>query len=272
MPDDTSSDTRLLEAMITAAIEAGRAVHEIYRAGFEVALKADDSPVCTADHASEAIILRHLARAAPDTPVIAEEQVAAGHVPALRREFFLVDPLDGTKEFIQRRGDFTINIALVRERTPVLGVVYAPANDSLYAGDVGAGHAFRSQQSPAAEAAAPRQPIHIRPAPEGGLTVVASRSHASPETEAYLTQYPVARRVPIGSSLKFCLVAAGEADLYPRLGDTMEWDTAAGQAVLVAAGGKVWGPGGVALSYGKPGFRNPSFIACGALVPQVLAG
>jgi 3'(2'), 5'-bisphosphate nucleotidase len=271
MPASQDSAVRLLETMIDAALEAGRAVHEIYRAGFEVTHKADQSPVTDADRAAEAIILKSLAQAAPQVPVVAEEEVAAGRVPAVGHEFFLVDPLDGTKEFIQRRGDFTVNIALIREGSPVLGVVYAPANSKLFAGNVVSQAAIRCHADPAAGAAAARETIRIRQAPASGLTVVASRSHATPETDAYLSNYTVTERVPIGSSLKFCLVAAGEADLYPRLGPTMEWDTAAGHAVLVAAGGSVWAPGGVPLKYGKPGFRNSYFVASGALLPAPLA-
>jgi 3'(2'), 5'-bisphosphate nucleotidase len=257
--------------MIGAAEQAGRAIYTMYRTGFDVSHKADQSPVTDADHAAEAIILRDLARAAPGIAVVAEEEVAAGRTPAVGREFFLVDPLDGTKEFIQRRGDFTVNIALVRDATPVLGVVYAPANSQLFAGDVVAGTAFRSAVDPVSAEPALRQPIRVRQPPTQGLTVVASRSHSTPETDTYLQQYTVTDRVPIGSSLKFCLVAAGEADLYPRLGPTMEWDTAAGHAVLLAAGGSVWAPAGVPLKYGKPGFRNSNFIASGTLVPKPLA-
>jgi 3'(2'), 5'-bisphosphate nucleotidase len=201
-------------------------------------------------------------------PVVAEEEVAAGRLPAIGKEFFLVDPLDGTKEFIQRIGDFTVNVALIRDGDPVLGVVYAPVTATLYIGDVTAGSALRSHCPPDSGKTTPREPIRVRHPPERGLTVVVSRSHSSPETESYLAQYRVAERVSVGSSLKFCLVAAGEADLYPRLGPTMEWDTAAGQAVLVAAGGSVLAPGGAPLAYGKPGLRNSFFIA-GGLVHTV---
>jgi 3'(2'), 5'-bisphosphate nucleotidase len=272
MPQSSAADHELLEAMVVAAIEAGRVAHKIYREGFAVQRKADQSPVTEADQAAEAVILEHLQRAAPAIPVIAEEEVAAGRIPAIGSEFFLVDPLDGTKEFIQKRGDFTVNIALVRAGSPVLGVVYAPANSSLYAGDASAGVAFRSDQSTDDSGIAPRRPMKVRETPANGLTVVSSRSHSTPETDAYLASYNVVERVSVGSSLKFCLVAAGEADLYPRLGPTMEWDTAAGHAVLVAAGGSVWAPGGQPLRYGKPPFRNSFFIASGKLIPHPLAG
>jgi 3'(2'), 5'-bisphosphate nucleotidase len=184
-------------------------------------------------------------------------------VPARAATFFLVDPVDGTREFIQKRGDFTVNIALVRDGVPQLGVVYAPARSQLFAGDAVAGQAFRTAQSPDDQGQATRTPIRTRQPAAAGLTIVASRSHRSPETDAWLAQVKVAELVSVGSSLKFCLVAAGEADLYPRLGPTMEWDTAAGHAVLSAAGGEVVNLDGSPFRYGKPEFRNPSFIATG---------
>lgn len=266
-------ESSLLEALIEAALEAGRTVREIYRRGFAVQRKDDATPVTDADHASEAIILAHLARAAPSIPVVAEEAVAAGRTPCIGAEFFLVDPLDGTREFVARRGEFTVNIAFVRAGAPILGVVYAPecgGNGLLYAGDVTASVAFRAELQTDGRLGA-RRPIRVRPVPRTGLTAVASRSHGSRETDTYLDRYVVSERVSIGSSLKFCLVAEGKADLYPRLGTTMEWDTAAGQAVLVAAGGSVIGPDGEPLAYGKAGFRNTWFIACGPLVPLPIA-
>src|SRR2546421_4262336 len=194
--------------MIGAAVAAGRAALAVYRGEFAVERKADGSPVTAADHAAQAIILQRLGQAAR-VPVIAEEEVAAGRVPAIGHEFFLVDPLDGTKEFIQRRGEFTVNIALIRAGAPVLGVVYAPVNASLYCGNVEATSAFRSTQRTDSDEPSARQPIRVRPVPASGLTAVVSRSHATPETDAYLAHYTVAHRVSIGSSLKFCLVAAG---------------------------------------------------------------
>jgi 3'(2'), 5'-bisphosphate nucleotidase len=256
-------DTPLLEVMIAAAIEAGRAAFAIYRGAFEVHTKQDESPVTAADHAAEAVILARLAQGAAGIPVVAEEQVAAGHVPASATTFFLVDPVDGTREFIQKRGDFTVNIALVRDGTPQLGVVYAPARSQLFAGDATKHEAFRSAQSPEDLKQAARTPIRTRTPPAAGLTVMASRSHRSPDTDAWLSKVKVAELVSVGSSLKFCLVASGEADLYPRLGPTMEWDTAAGHAVLAAAGGDVVHLDGSPFRYGKPDFRNPSFIAMG---------
>jgi 3'(2'), 5'-bisphosphate nucleotidase len=257
--------------MIIAALEAGRAAHQIYHGGFEVHAKADESPVTAADHVAEEIILRHLARHAPQIAVVAEEQAAAGNIPSVAAEFFLVDPLDGTKEFIHRRGDFTVNIALIRAGEPALGVVYAPATGQLFAADVDAARAVRAGLDPTNPVAAALLPIHVREVPATGMTAVASRSHRTPETDAYLARYPIAALVAVGSSLKFCLVAAGEADLYPRLGPTMEWDTAAGHAVLSAAGGQVAGPDGQPLRYGKPQFRNPWFVASGAFAPHAIA-
>jgi 3'(2'), 5'-bisphosphate nucleotidase len=267
-----TSDSQLLENMIDAATEAGRAVQEIYASaperGLAVQSKADASPVTQADRVSEAIILEWLARCAGATPVVAEEEVAAGRVPATGDEFLLVDPLDGTKEFIARRGEFTINIALIRSHMPVLGVVYAPASGELYAANAPARLAFRTEPEQRRREPPPREPIHVRPPPAHGITAVASRSHPSPQTEAYLAGYAVAERITIGSSLKFCLVAEGRADLYPRLAPTMEWDTAAGHAVLLGAGGSVVTAGGEPLRYAKPEYRNPWFVASGALTPR----
>lgn len=255
------TSSALLEAMIAAAIEAGRAECEIYAGAFQVHHKQDASPVTAADHAAEAIILERLKHAAPSIPIVAEEEVAAGRIPKVAGEFFLVDPLDGTREFVARRGDFTVNIALVRNGLPMLGVVFAPANEKLFVGDVGSGTAFRSDQKPDPAHVASRESIRVRQAPPHGRTAVASRSHSNPETDAWLARNNVTDRVSVGSSLKFCLVASGEADVYPRLGTTMEWDTAAGHAVLAAAGGKVVTLDGAPLRYGKADFRNPHFLA-----------
>jgi 3'(2'), 5'-bisphosphate nucleotidase len=257
----------LLDAMVAAAIEAGRAECEIYQGAFRVHHKEDASPVTAADHAAEAIILERLRQAAPGVPIVAEEEVAAGRIPKVASEFFLVDPLDGTKEFIAKRGDFTVNIALIRDGAPLLGVVFAPANAKLFVGDVPSRKAFRADQNPDPGTRAQLEPIRVRQVPPRGITAVASRSHSNPETDEYLAKHNVADRVSVGSSLKFCLVAAGEADLYPRLGPTMEWDTAAGHAVLLAAGGQVTTPEGAPLRYGKPQFRNSFFIASGPSAP-----
>jgi 3'(2'), 5'-bisphosphate nucleotidase len=235
---------------------------------FTVRDKSDTSPVTAADEAAERIILADLAVIAPDVPVVAEEAVAAGKVPAISgttgaERFFLVDPLDGTREFIGHRDEFTVNIALIEQGKPVLGVVFAPARRELYWGDVRVGRAGYINADPDGTMPSMGTAINARPAPVDGLTAVASRSHRTPETDAFLANYPVKEFRSIGSSLKFCLVAAGEADIYPRIGTTMEWDTAAGHAVLVAAGGRVTGPEGEPFTYGKPGFRNGNFIARG---------
>jgi 3'(2'), 5'-bisphosphate nucleotidase len=246
----------LLETAHAAALAAGAAIMEIYAEPCAVEHKADASPVTEADHRAEAIIVERLRRAAPDIAVVAEELAAAGHLPATAPvRFWLVDPLDGTKEFIARNGEFTVNIALVEKGRPVLGVVHAPAQDVTYWASDGA--AFRRRGSEAT------QRIATRTAPERGIIVVHSRSHSEGRTLAdYISQFTCERRI-CGSSIKFCHIAEGDADLYPRFGRTMEWDTAAGQAVLEAAGGSVTTLDGAPLRYGKPGFENPDFIARG---------
>jgi 3'(2'), 5'-bisphosphate nucleotidase len=246
----------LLEHVIRIARAAGDAILAIYASDFQARAKADGSPVTEADERADAVIRPALAALAPGVPVVSEEHMANEGAPAVAGDFWLVDPLDGTKEFIQRNGEFTVNIALVGDRSPMLGVVYAPALDLLYAGATGVG-AFT-------EHAGRRSTIACRATPPEGLTVVSSRSHGD---EAALEQFLAGRRVAsaitAGSSLKFCRIAAGEADLYPRLGRTMEWDTAAGHAVLAAAGGRVTELDGTDLRYGKSGFANPHFVASG---------
>jgi 3'(2'), 5'-bisphosphate nucleotidase len=257
----------MLAILEDVAVEAGKAIMAVYRAGPTVTLKADSSPVTEADRRAEEIILRVLRRQWPDIPVVAEEEISAGHVPGdLGKRFFLVDPLDGTREFVDRRGDFTVNIALVEGGVPAAGVVFAPARGVLYSGD--AGGAFERTVDETG-ATGERRRISVRRAP-AALTVVASRSHRSPDTDAYLADFEIGELVSVGSSLKFCLVASGRADLYPRLGRTMEWDTAAGDAVLRAAGGSTRTLDGTDLAYGKRrqshdvDFANPSFVARGA--------
>jgi len=235
---------------------AGAVIMAVYATDFAVRGKDDQSPVTAADESAERLIVPALQALAPQIPVVAEEAVAAGEMPEVGRSFWLVDPLDGTKEFISRNGEFTVNIALVVDGAPVLGVVYAPALDRLFIGRVGAGAWL--------EDAAGRRRIAVRSVPEAGLTVVASRSHGDAAAlDSFLAGRKLASLVNAGSSLKLCLVAAGEADLYPRLGRTMEWDIAAGHAVLAAAGGSVTDLAGAALRYGKPGFDNPHFVAAG---------
>jgi 3'(2'), 5'-bisphosphate nucleotidase len=257
---DTSA---LLQPLIYTAVRAGGAIMAVYATDFSVRDKADASPVTAADEAAEKIILAELAALAPDIPVVAEEAVAAGHVPVVAERFFLVDPLDGTREFISRRDEFTVNIALIDRGQPVLGVVFAPARHELFWGDVRAGKAGQLGGDPDGTMPSTGVAISARRAPADGLVAVASRSHRTPETDAFLAQYPVKEFRSIGSSLKFCVVASGEADVYPRVGTTMEWDTAAGHAVLAAAGGRVTTLEGEPFTYGKPGFRNGNFVAWG---------
>jgi len=250
---------RLLPTVRTIAHEAGQVILRFYNSGAEVATKADGSPVTQADQAAEHVILPALHHLTPAIPVVAEEECAAGRIPDIAGgRFWLVDPLDGTKEFISRNGEFTVNIALIVAGQPILGVVYAPATGFLYAG-AGPGSAIVWQEGRHDRA------ITVRRPPKEGVTVASSRSHGDAgETEQFLSRYTVKEHVACGSSLKFCTVAAGQADLYPRFGSTCEWDTAAGHAVLLAAGGRVCvGDGASALGYGKPGFKNPSFVAYG---------
>lgn len=250
-------DPALLAAVTTIARRAGDVVLDVYRTDFGVRGKADASPVTEADERAEALIVPALQALAPDVPIVAEEAVAAGDVPQVGDWFWLVDPLDGTKEFISRNGEFTVNIALIHRGAPVLGVVLAPALGRLWAGVAGQGAWVDDAQG--------RREIRCRVVPAEGLTVVASRSHGDAAAlAAFLAGRKVAALANAGSSLKLCLVAAGEADLYPRLGRTMEWDIAAGHAVLVAAGGRVDTLAGAPLVYGKPGFENPHFVAHGA--------
>jgi 3'(2'), 5'-bisphosphate nucleotidase len=263
------TDTRaLLQPLIYTAVRAGGAIMAVYATDFSVRDKADASPVTEADEAAEKVILADLAGLAPDIPVVAEEAVAAGRVPAISgsaatNRFFLVDPLDGTREFVSRRDEFTVNIALIEAGSPVLGIVYAPARHELYWGDVLAGQAGFLGSDPDGTMPSKGVAISARRAPPEGLVAVASRSHRTPETDDFLARFPVREFRSIGSSLKFCLVASGEADIYPRVGTTMEWDTAAGHAVLTAAGGSVTGLDGEPFTYGKPGFRNGNFVAWG---------
>lgn len=246
----------LLEDVIGIARAAGERVLEVYRTDFEVRGKGDASPVTEADERAEKLILQALAACTPQIPVISEEAAAAGLVPEVGLRFWLVDPLDGTKEFINRNGEFTVNIALIENGEPVLGVVFAPALQRLFAGARGCG-AFIEQ-------AGIREVIQCRTVSEKGLDVVASRSHGDAEAlDKFLGGRKVRSLKSAGSSLKICLVAAGEADLYPRLGRTMEWDIAAGHAVLVAAGGQIFTLADDVLDYGKAGLENPHFYACG---------
>jgi 3'(2'), 5'-bisphosphate nucleotidase len=260
--------SRLLESMVNCAVRGGAIVWDHFNDDLAVERKADESPVTAADRASEAEILAGLSAAAPGIPVVAEEETAAGRIPEITTRFFLVDPLDGTKEFIQRTTDFTVNIGLIENGAPTLGVVYAPARAEIYWGDVASRQASGADWPPHGSLSATRS-IGVRQ-PATPLRAVASKSHCTPETEAWLVAAGVGSRVSIGSSLKFALVASGEADVYPRPAPTMEWDTAAGDAVLRAAGGRVFDIDGRPLQYGKTRFFNPGFIATGTYDPVAL--
>jgi len=253
---------RLLDELAETAREAGDAILEIVQRGFEAEIKRDSSPVTEADRAAELIILAGLARAAPGVPVIAEEEVAAGRIPSHGDTYFLVDPLDGTKEFVRGGDDYTVNIALVENGRPVLGVVFAPATHRLHSGWTGSGAWVDSGNG--------RRAIRTRARPER-MTAVASKSHLNQATIDYLQEaVGMCDYVGVGSSLKFCIVAEGGADIYPRASPTSEWDTAAGHAVLLSAGGLVDGPDGNALAYGKHAFLNRAFVATSGWKPPPL--
>ncbi len=262
------------DTLARIALAAGDLIMQVYETDFDVADKDDKSPVTEADQRAEKLILEGLRKADPELVVIAEESVAAGHVPEHGERFCLVDPLDGTKEFINRRGEFTVNIAIIEHGRPVMGVVYAPALDRLFVAE-GPDRAWQASAKPGADidSISERRPLSIRRVPDEGVTAIASKSHRSPETNAFLEDHGVSNVISAGSSLKFCLIAAGEADLYPRMGRTMEWDTAAGQAVAEAAGARVLSELGEPLLYGKRerGYDNPHFIVYGDVTPRPVA-
>ena len=242
------------DVFVALAREAGAEIMQVYATDFEARAKDDASPVTEADLAADRVIVAGLENAFSDIPVVTEERAESHDVAAAGDRFFLIDPLDGTKEFVKRGGDFTVNIALIENGVPTRGVVYAPALDRLFWTD-DAGTAWLKDAD-----AEPRK-MQVTTPDNAALNVVASKSHRDAATDEYINRYNVADFKSAGSSLKFCLLAAGEADLYPRLGRTMEWDTGAGHAVLRAAGGAVDAWTGGPLSYGKPGFENPFFIA-----------
>jgi 3'(2'), 5'-bisphosphate nucleotidase len=251
------------DALTATAIAAGKVIMDIYARPIDVTLKEDRSPVTEADTAAEKVILNDLKKIAPDVPAIAEEAAAAGQIPDVAERFFLVDPLDGTREFISRNGEFTVNIGLIENGVPVAGVVYAPARKQFYRGMRNCGAEMAELSVDDNLAGANWQSIATIDAPAGERVAVASRSHGDAETDAFLSENGVVRTIQAGSSLKFCLLAMGLAQVYPRMGRTMEWDTAAGQAVLEAAGGSVVTKDGNPLRYGKSerGYDNPHFIA-----------
>ena len=256
-----SDDAHLLSLAARLATEAAAVILAVRDAGFRTLAKQDESPVTEADHRAEALIVSGL-RAGASIPVVAEEEIAAGHEPDAGHEFWLVDPLDGTREFAAGHDNFTVNIGLVRDGVAVLGAVALPAYGELFFGRLGHGALRRDRNGEAA--------IWVRHPPADGLAVLASRHHADDATlRAYLGRQRIASLGNIGSAAKFVRVAEGRADLYPRLGRTMEWDTAAPQAVVEAAGGSVTLFDGTTLRYGKPGWENPHFVCRGAPVPDL---
>jgi 3'(2'), 5'-bisphosphate nucleotidase len=256
----TTVSANLLPAVIDIARRASAAIMPFFRTEYAVHRKEDRSPVTAADHAAEAVIKPALQRLLREVPVVAEESVAAAPAAEAlaRMRFWLVDPLDGTKEFVSGRDEFTVNIALIENERPVLGVMAVPARDQIYAAANGEAFVQRGSDAPSR--------IKARVPPPSGLVVAHSRSHADRDKlEQFLAAYPVAERIISGSALKLGWIAEGAVDLYPRLGPTMEWDTAAGHAILDAAGGSITDAAGEPLRYGKPGFRNPPFIARGRM-------
>lgn len=254
-----------LAEVVAIARAAGEQVLAVYAGACTVRTKADGTPVTEADHRAQEIICARLARLDPDVPVVAEEEcrLTSDEARASGR-FWLVDPLDGTKEFVNRNGEFTVNIALIEDERPVLGVVFAPALDRLFAAGL--------ESEAVVEDSEGRRRLRARTVPDEGVTVVSSRFHGDAQAlSRCLAGQKVAASICAGSALKFCLVAAGEADVYPRFGRTMEWDTAAGDAILCAAGGTVTDLEGRPLRYGKPEFENPHFIAQGR-EPALIAG
>ncbi|MGI9352540.1 MAG: 3'(2'),5'-bisphosphate nucleotidase CysQ [Rhizobiaceae bacterium] len=247
-------DLNLVDNLVPVARKAGGAIMKIHAQGVIASTKMDGSPVTAADQAAEKIILSALKKIEPETVVISEENAASHSITAPER-FFLVDPLDGTKEFLKKngKGAFTVNIALIVNRKPVLGVVYAPALDRMFAGSLETGATENCTS------------ISARNVPKSGTVAVASISHRDDKTNQWLEDHRIGETVSIGSSLKFCLLAAGEADVYPRFGPTMEWDTAAGDAILKSAGGSVSNPDGSPFLYGKAGYRNGAFVARGKM-------
>jgi len=257
-PEMPKIDQDLLNRVAGIARRAGERILTVYETDFDVETKGDQSPVTEADRLAEALITEAIINEiGTDAPIVGEEAAEAN---GLRQpdspDFWLVDPLDGTKEFIKRNGEFTVNIALIDHGRPVLGVVHLPVLGETFMAAQGLG-AFKAVGDDAPV------PIAAREAPPQGLTAVVSRSHGAEEADAFLTRYKVAERIGAGSSLKFCRVAEGAADIYPRFGRTMEWDTAAGQAVVDCAGGRVLTTDGAPLSYGKDGLDNPHFIVVG---------
>ena len=258
------ADQSLLDELTGIASRAGDAIMRVRRAGAAVRTKADASPVTEADEAAEAIILNGLALALPGITVVSEEAASQGQMPEVPDTFILVDPLDGTREFIDGRDEFTVNIAIIRDGRPVAGIVGAPALDAIWRGAIGAGsERLRLQPGAAAKAAGERTILRTHAHQDGPWRAMVSRSHLDPKTEQWLTRFPAIDRMDCGSSVKFCRIAEGKADVYPRLGRTSEWDIAAGDAVLCAAGGVVLTLEGEPVRYGQVArdLKVPSFVA-----------
>lgn len=248
--------SQLSQALLPTLYEAGDVIMAIHKRRISSRFKPDGSPVSEADEAAEALLLPAIAKAAPEIPIISEEN-AASHTLSVAPLFFLVDPIDGTKEFLKPdgKGSFTVNIGLIQDGKPIMGLVYAPAFDALYGGIVGQGAVKITKDV--------TQELAVRDVPITGAVAVASASHRDGATNHWLETHQISEIKSIGSSLKFCLIAEGMADVYPRFGPTMEWDTAAGDAVLRAAGGMVMTTDYAPYPYGKPAYRNTAFIATG---------
>ena len=261
---------RLANGLLPAVLEAGRIEMQYYDSDLKVEHKDDKSPVTQADREAEVVLLRALADLMPDIPVVAEEQVAAGCIPEIGATFFLVDPLDGTREFIKKRGEFTINIGLVSNGVPVFGLIYAPVLRLLFV-TTNSETALEFELAPNSQARSfstlSARKLKVRCPKPNGLVAFASRAHKSEATDAFLRRFAPKETRKVGSSLKFCLIARGDADLYPRIGPTCEWDTAAGQAILTVSGGAVARLDGEPLCYGKfeQKFVNPDFVAWGGM-------
>ena len=237
------------------ARQAGNKIMLIYETDFAIEIKKDLSPVTEADQVAEKIILDAISqKISSEFPIISEEAATTGQIPEIDQSpFWLIDPLDGTREFIKKNGDFTVNIALLIDSQPVLGVVHLPVHKTTYIGVLGGAYRMTTETS--------AETIRCRVPPEEGLTALVSRSHRTSDMDDYLRNFDINQELSAGSSLKFCRIAEGTADIYPRLGPTMEWDTAAGHAVLKFGGGEVRTLDGKTLEYGKPGFKNPHFVA-----------
>ena len=259
---DLDEFDRLARLFGLIAVRAGEVIMKVREGACRPDYKADGSPVTAADLAADEVIRGCLARNLPELPVVTEE-TCAGAAPVTADRFVLVDPLDGTKEFIQGRSEFTVNIALIEHGTPVAGAVYAPALHQLYVGGTNA-YKLDTRTTGGGELSYSKMhPITVRQAPPQGCRAVVSRSHLDPATRQWVERHGITDLAPSGSSLKFCAIAEGVADVYPRLAPTMEWDTAAGHAVLLAAGGTVTDLNGCPMRYGKPDYRNGDFIAWG---------